>query len=108
MDPKYLIVFVTAPTTDDGRKIAQTLVREKLAACVNILPGIISIYTWEGETCEDHEVLLIIKTRADLFETLSATVQEIHPYDVPEVIAMPLSTGAGDYLHWIDQVTQGK
>ena len=108
MDPKYIIVFVTAPTTDDGRKIAQTLVREKLAACVNILPGITSIYTWDGETCEDDEVLLIIKTRADLFETLSAAVQVVHPYDVPEVIATPLTDGAPDYLHWIDQVTQGK
>ena len=106
MDSKYVIVFVTVPTGDDGRAIAQALVREKLAACVNILPGIRSIYTWEGEVCEDEEVLLIIKTRADLFKTLSNFVQEIHPYDVPEVIAVPLAVGAEAYLNWIDQVIQ--
>ena len=106
MDSKYVIVFVTAPTGDDGRAIARALVREKLAACVNILPGITSIYIWEGEVCEDNEVLLIIKTRAEIFETLSTLVKEVHPYDVPEVIAMPLTTGAEDYLNWIDQVTQ--
>jgi periplasmic divalent cation tolerance protein len=106
MDSEYMIVFVTAPTGDDGRAIAQALVREKLAACVNILPGIRSIYTWEGEICEDEEVLLIIKTRAELFETLSALVKKVHPYDLPEVISISLTAGAADYLNWIDQVTQ--
>ena len=108
MDSEYVIVFVTAPTGDDGRKIARALVREKLAACVNILPGIRSIYTWEGEVCEDDEVLLIIKTRTEIFGALSAVVKEVHPYDVPEVIAVPLTAGAADYLNWIDQVTRGK
>ena len=106
MDPKYIVVFITAPTTDDGRKIARTLVGEKLAACVNILPGITSIYTWQAEICEDDEVMLIVKTRAELFEILSTRVREVHPYDVPEVIAMPLTDGNAGYLHWIDQVTQ--
>jgi periplasmic divalent cation tolerance protein len=108
MDSQYVIVFVTAPTGDDGRAIARALIGEKLAACVNILPGIISIYTWEGEVCEDDEVLLVIKTRSEIFEALSAMVKEIHPYDVPEVIAVPLTAGAADYLNWIDQVTQAK
>ncbi len=105
MDPKYLIVFVTTPTVEDGRKIAQVLVKEKLAACVNILPGITSIYTWEGEISDDDEVLLVIKTRADLFDSLSATVEKEHPYDVPEVIAMPITAGTAGYLQWIDEVT---
>ena len=108
MDPKYLTVFVTAPSTEDAAEIGRTLVREKLAACVNILPGIRSIYTWEGEVCEDDEVLLIIKTRGEIFEALSALVKEVHPYDVPEVIAAPLTAGAADYLNWIDQVTPAK
>ena len=107
MDPKYLIVFVTTPTVEDGRKIARILVNKKLAACVNILPGITSIYTWEGEICDDGEILLIIKTRADLFDRLFATVDKEHPYEVPEVIAMPLTAGTADYLHWIDEATQG-
>jgi len=105
MDPKYLIVFVTTPTVKDGRKIARILVKENLAACVNILPAITSIYTWDEEICEDDEVLLIIKTRADLFDSLSITVTKEHPYEVPEVIAVPLTTGTAGYLHWIDQVT---
>jgi periplasmic divalent cation tolerance protein len=108
MDSKYVIVFVTTPTGDDGRTIARALVREKLAACVNILPGIRSIYTWEDEVYEDDEVLLIIKTRGEIFEALSAMVKEVHPYDVPEVIAAPMTAGAADYLNWIDQVTQAK
>jgi len=106
MESKYLTVFVTAPSVEDGSQIARILVKEKLAACVNILPGITSIYTWNSEICEDSEVLLIIKTRIDLFEALSATVQKEHPYDVPEVIALPLATGASNYLDWIDKVTR--
>ncbi|MFC1997139.1 divalent-cation tolerance protein CutA [Chloroflexota bacterium] len=105
MDPKYLTVFVTAPSTEEGGKIARTLVSEKLAACVNIVPGITSIYTWDAEVCEDNEVLLIIKTRADLFDSLSTTVQKEHPYEMPEVIALPISAGAASYLSWIDEVT---
>jgi periplasmic divalent cation tolerance protein len=106
MHPKYLIIFVTTPTVEEGRKIAQILVGRKLAACVNILPEVTSIYTWQGEVCEDGEVLMIIKTRADLFDALSATVAEEHPYEVPEVIALPLTTGAVSYLNWIDEVTR--
>lgn len=107
MDSKHLIVFVTVPTVEDGGKIARILVSQKLAACVNILPGIISIYTWDEEVCEEGEVLMIIKTRVDLFNTLSTTVQNEHPYDVPEVIAVPITAGTKNYLHWIDDVTQG-
>jgi periplasmic divalent cation tolerance protein len=106
MDKLYCVVFVTVPNIEDGRKIAQILVRQKLAACVNILPGIISIYTWEDEICEDREVLMVIKTRTELFDALSATVQKEHPYEVPEVIAVPLESGTLGYLGWIDQVTQ--
>lgn len=106
MDQEYIIVFITVPTSDDGCKIARTLVGEKLAACVNILPGIRSVYTWEDEVCEDQEVLLMIKTRAEIFEDLSARVKKVHPYDLPEVIAVSLTAGAADYLNWIDQVTQ--
>ena len=106
MDLDYLIVLVTTPNVEDGRKIAKKLIDEKLAACVNIFPGVTSIYTWKTEICEDSEVLLIIKTRAELFEALSAIVSEIHPYEVPEVIAVKVTAGSQSYLKWIDEVTR--
>ena len=106
MEPDYITVFVTAPTIEEGRKIGQVLVNQKLAACANILPGIVSIFSWEGETCEENEVLLIIKTRADLFDELSSVVRKEHSYDLPEVIAVPIAAGEDGYLRWIDQVTR--
>lgn len=106
MDSKYLIVFVTATSVEEGRKIARMLVSERLAACVNILPGVTSIYTWEAEICEDGEVLLIIKTRANLIDALSATVNNLHSYDTPEVIAAQVTAGSQTYLKWIDEVTR--
>ncbi len=106
MDSTHLVVLVTTPTIEAGQEIAHKLVTDKLAACVNILPGMTSIYTWDGEVCDDSEVLLIIKTSADLFEDLSAIVQGLHPYDVPEVIALPITTGSEKYLNWINAVTR--
>lgn len=106
MDSKYLVVLVTVPTTEVGQEIATELVTEKLAACVNILPGMMSVYTWDGEVCEESEILLIIKTRTDLFEELSTIVQAMHPYDVPEIIAIPVTDGSKKYLEWISAVTQ--
>ena len=103
MNSEYQIVLVTAPDVEDGQKIARKLVSDQLAACVNLLPGMTSIYTWEGEICEESEVLLIIKTRADLFETLSLTVQAEHPYEVPEIIALPIIDGDRDYLKWLEE-----
>ncbi len=106
MESKYQVVLVTAPTIETAKEIGSQLVAAKLAACVNILPGITSIYTWEEEICEEGEFLLMIKTRADLFEELSTLVQTIHPYDVPEVIAIPITAGSEKYLNWIIEVTR--
>ena len=106
MDSKHLVVLVTVPSTEVAQEIANKLVSDKLAACVNILPRMMSIYTWDGEICEDSEILLIIKTQTNLFETLSAQVQKIHPYEVPEVIALPITTGSEKYLNWITAVTR--
>ena len=106
MNSQYRVVLVTAPTLETGQEIAHKLVADKLAACVNILPGITSIYSWEGEICTDNEILLMVKTRAALFEELSATIQALHPYDTPEVIALPITAGSEKYLQWISTVTQ--
>ena len=101
-----LVALVTAPSTDVGRDIAHALLDRKLAACVNIIPSITSLYTWEGELCVDEEVLLIIKTTTSAFDALTTAVKEIHPYDVPEIIALPLAGGSKDYLDWIHEVVK--
>ena len=88
----YITVFVTAPP-DKAEGIARPLVEERLAACANIIPSVRSIYSWKGEICTDDEVLMVLKTRASLLETLRARVLELHPYEVPEVIALPITAG---------------
>jgi periplasmic divalent cation tolerance protein len=88
-----------------GKEIARRLVSERLAACVNILPGITSIYTWDGKMNEDQELLCLVKTRKDLFPPLEAAVKEIHPYDVPEIISVQVQQGSKPYLEWIDSST---
>lgn len=105
MSAQQIIVLITVPSKDVGLKIARILVENGLAACVNLLPGIRSVYRWEGSIAEDEELLLIVKTKQSLFETLSDTVTQNHPYDVPEVIALPIVTGLKEYLSWMDEET---
>jgi len=102
----YLVALVTVPSTDVGRDVARALLDRKLAACVNIVPSISSFYTWEGEICVDEELLLIVKTTESAFDELASTVKDIHPYDVPEIIALPLAAGTKDYLDWIQEVVR--
>ena len=102
---KNIVVFITAPSEEEAAGIARALVEEKLAACVNIIRGIRSIYSWEGTVEDDTEMLLVVKTREALFDRLAARVKELHSYTVPEVIALPLAKGLKDYTDWIDQVT---
>ncbi len=100
----YILVFVTAGSADEGGRIGRALVEEGLAACANIIPGIRSIYRWKGEVCDDEEVLIMIKSKATLFERLKKRVKELHSYEVPEIIAFPITLGSPDYLRWIDEV----
>jgi periplasmic divalent cation tolerance protein len=101
-----IVVLITAPSDDVGKQIAETLLEKKLAACVNIMAPINSLYVWQGETCDDEEVLLIVKSRAELFEDkLVPAVKAVHPYDVPEIIALPVLLGDQDYLDWIETET---
>ncbi|HEX9028846.1 MAG TPA: divalent-cation tolerance protein CutA, partial [Anaerolineales bacterium] len=84
----------------------KTLLEQKLAACVNILPQLRSLYIWQGQIHDDEEAMLLVKTRAELFETqLIPAVKMVHPYEVPEIIALPVQAGSKDYLDWIDAVT---
>jgi periplasmic divalent cation tolerance protein len=100
-NPRFIAVFVTAATADDAAGIARKLVEERLAACGNVAGPIRSIYRWRGEIHDEPEALLVLKTREELFERLRARVAELHPYEVPEIIALPLEAGHAPYLEWI-------
>ena len=107
MENEYIIVLITTPNQETSEMIANTLLENKLAACVNLVGPILSFYTWEGDINRDEEMLLIVKSRAELFESeLIPAVQAVHPYDIPEIIALPILMGSADYLAWIDDVTQ--
>jgi periplasmic divalent cation tolerance protein len=96
-----LVVLVTTPTPERAAEIARALVEERLAACGNVVPGLRSIYRWEGRVQEDPEALLILKTTRARFEALRDRVLALHPYQVPEVIALPVEAGSAPYLAWI-------
>lgn len=97
--------MITAPHEDDAAMIAKVLVESRLAACVNIVKNIRSIYSWQGRIEDDSEVLMLAKTRRELFSMLSDKVRELHGYDVPEIIALPIIDGSEDYLKWIKDCT---
>ena len=101
----HVVVFITAGSVEEGQNIARTLVEERVAACVNIVSPIESVYRWQGKVQDDREVLLIAKTAAEMLEKLARRVKQLHSYKVPEIIALPIVAGSEDYLHWIDQQT---
>jgi periplasmic divalent cation tolerance protein len=98
-----LVVLVTAPSAEKAAELARTLVEEKLAACGNVVPGIRSIYRWEGKVCDDTEALLILKIPAKRLTELSDRVVALHPYQVPEVVAVRIEGGNERYIDWIVQ-----
>jgi periplasmic divalent cation tolerance protein len=100
-EPEVRVVLVTAPDAEAGGRIARALVEERLAACVNALPGVRSTYRWKGALHEDDEVLLVIKTRADRLAALAERVRALHPYELPEVLALPAAGGSAAYLAWV-------
>ena len=96
-----VIVLVTAPDLDIGAQLARAVVEERLAACGNLIPGVRSIYRWQGQVHDDAEVLLVLKTSHDAVERLRARVVALHPYDCPEVVALPVSAVHPPYLAWV-------
>ena len=99
----YTLLLSTTNTMENAKKIAKTLVDERLAACVNIIPYIKSFYVWEGKTVEDDEILLIIKTDAKMKEKVIKRIKELHVYQIPEIIAIDFNSGLPEYLDWITQ-----
>jgi len=100
----FSMAFVTAPNHEIAKSLASGLVSGKLAACVNILPGVTSVYEWEGKVNEDPEVLMMIKTRTSRIPELTQYVQKNHPYDVPEVITTSIEGGSAAYLSWLGEM----
>lgn len=103
--PHYL-VLTTCPDLDRARNLAELLVRERLAACVNIVPLVHSVYEWQGAVQQEAECQLLIKTSSGRYAALEETLRRHHPYELPEIIAVPLTAGLPAYLHWIDQQTE--
>ncbi|XP_073147064.1 protein CutA, chloroplastic [Henckelia pumila] len=102
-----IVVYVTVPNKEAGKKLAESIVKERLAACVSRVPGVESTYEWEGKIQTDSEELLIIKTRESLLQALTEHVKANHEYEVPEVIALPITGGDLEYLEWIKDNTRG-
>jgi len=102
------VVLVTGP--DDGTlvELGRTLVEERLAACVNVLGGVVSVYRWEGEVHEDRERLAVLKTTAPRLEDLTRRIRALHPYDEPEVVALPVAGGSPSYLAWVREGATGE
>lgn len=101
-----IVVLVATSTREEGETIARRLVEDRLAACVNLVPQIRSVFRWEGALCQEDESLLIIKSRRDRFPALVTAVKKLHSYTVPEIIALPIVEGSEEYLRWIGEVTK--
>ena len=101
----FVVVLVTLPDGDTAARVGRTLVEEKLAACVNVIPGLRSIYEYGGKLCDDAEVLCLFKTRRSLYPALRDRMTALHPYQVPEIIAVPLAEGNAPYLAWLEGST---
>lgn len=97
----FVIVFVTTKDLREAKKISQALLKEKLAACVNVVPEIRSLYWWQGKIEKSREVLMIIKTKKPLVSKIIKKVKKLHSYKVPEIIALPIISGNKDYLSWL-------
>jgi len=100
-----LVVFVTSPALDDARRIASDIVSQRLAACVNIVPGIESVYTWNDQIEVSAEILLIIKTTAQRYDELETRIKALHQYTTPELVALRIERGLASYLKWVQDST---
>ena len=103
MSSPFIVIITTTSNKEDANKIAQTLLAKKLAGCVQVIGPISSHYYWKDELCQDEEWLCLIKSIQQHYQTLEKTIQEIHPYEVPEIISLPIQEGNQGYLSWLNQ-----
>jgi periplasmic divalent cation tolerance protein len=101
----HLVAFTTAPSAEDGRRLARALVENRLVACGTVIPGGVSVYRWHGVVEEQEEVLVVLKTTAERWPDLASALLGLHPYEVPELIAFPVVRGHGPYLRWVSDET---
>ncbi len=106
MNDEYVLVFNTCPDGRVARTLAERLVAAKLAACVNIVPGLVSVYQWQGKIERSSEHLLLIKTHHSRYQALERELRQHHPYELPEIVAVPLSHGLPAYLSWIAEAVE--
>ena len=97
-----VVALSTVGSAEDADRLARALVERQLAACVNVVPGVVSQYRWKGELQRDEERLLVIKTRAERIEALREALRELHPYELPELVAFEITAGSEEYLRWLD------
>lgn len=102
----HRVAFITCPDSESANKLADLIIDRQAAACVNIVPGLTSVYRWKGEVCRDSELLLVVKTRQEKREELAAVVAENHPYTEPELIFLPITSGSQTYLEWVTKHVQ--
>ncbi len=106
-EPTYIVIFITTADDEEAQLISRVLLEQRKAACVNIVPGVNSLFWWQGSIDSARESLLVVKTKASLLDEIVAIVREIHSYDVPEIIALPIVGGNQDYLEWIEKEVEG-
>lgn len=104
---KRIVIMTTAGSEQNASAIAKALVDRKLAACVNIVRGVRSVFPWKGEVCDESEFLLLVKTRLDQFDGAAKTISEVSDYECPEIIALPIIGGSESYLEWLDSCLEG-
>ncbi len=100
-----LVVLVTASSEEEARLVGRRVVEKKLAACVTVVPKVISIFEWEGNVCEEHEWLLVMKSNSHVYDALEAEVKSLHSYEVPEILAVSVVKGSIEYLAWVRAMT---
>ena len=103
---EFIVIYCTVPNKKEGKEIAKALLSQNLVACVNIIDKVESMFSWDGELCEEKEALMIIKTKKELFSKINHAIQKLHSYNVPEVVAMPIIEADETYLKWISHETQ--